>query len=143
MKVTFVPTTKGMNQKGFRMAKSKIITPGLSLGGDVEAVEHRRSPRVVGVKPAGSQVLVEVLTAQELANTNITISEKMDLKVPLQGYVRAAGPTFKETDWGFKVGDRVLISTNTAVMAPNYDGCHRDRFFMEPHSIRGVLSEEE
>lgn len=124
------------------MAKNKIITPGLSLGEHAVA-QHPRSPKVVGARPCGSQILVEVLTAQELANTNITISEKMDLKVPLQGYVRAVGPNFKETDWGFNVGDRVLISTTAAVIAPNYDDCYRDRFFMEPHSIRAVLSEEE
>ncbi len=97
-------------------------------------------PKITGVKPCGSQVLVEVLTVQELANTPITISEKTDLKVPLQGYVRATGPGYKGDEWGFKIGDRVLISGG-GVMAPNYDECHRDRFFMEPHAIKSVLSE--
>jgi co-chaperonin GroES (HSP10) len=128
------------------MAKnSKILTPGgLSLSSDVpllgEINPHPRSPLVTGVKPCGSQVLIEILTAQELANTNITISEKTDLKVPLQGYVRAVGPGFKGEEWGFKVGDRVLISGG-GVMAPAYDDCHRDRFFMEPHSVKSVLIE--
>lgn len=129
------------------MAKGKIFTPGsgLSLSSDIpllgiDPAPHPRSPLVTGVKPCGSQVLIEILTAQELANTNITISDKTDLKVPLQGYVRATGPGFKSDEWGFKVGDRVLISGG-GVMAPAYDDCHRDRFFMEPHAVKSVLIE--
>ena len=34
---------------------------------------------VKGVVPCNSQVLVEILTPQELMNTNLTISEKTDL----------------------------------------------------------------
>jgi len=132
---------KEMNQKGFRMGKSKIVTPGLSFGDDDDVFGHPKLLKVVGVKPVGSQVLIELLTAQELANTNIKISEKTDLKVPLQGYVRAVGPHFKQEDWGFKIGDRVLISGG-GVIAPNYDDTHRDRFFMEPHAVKSVLIEE-
>jgi co-chaperonin GroES (HSP10) len=97
-------------------------------------------PSVVGAAPVGSQVLVEILHPQELLGTTITISDKTDVKVPLQGYVRAVGPAVKLEDWGFKVGDRVLIS-GSGVMVPNHDDLHRDRFFMEPHSIKGVLAE--
>jgi len=121
------------------MAKSKIITPGLLLGSDPVA-EFPKSPKVVDLKPVGSQVLVELLTTQELANTTIAISEAVDLKVTLQGYVRAIGPGCKYEDWGFKVGDRVLISGG-GVIAPNYDGTHRDRFIMEPYTIKSVLIE--
>lgn len=99
-------------------------------------------PSIKGLSPCGSQVLVEVLTTQELMNTPLSISDKTELKVPLQGYVRAVGPGVKTDDWGFKVGDRVLISTSGAVMAPNYKGIARESFFMEPHSIKSVLAEE-
>ena len=125
------------------MAKSKILTPGNEFAPQevFNLGQHKSVPKIASVKPCGSQVLVEMLTAQELANTPITISEKTDLKVPLQGYIRATGPGFKSEDWGFKVGDRVLISGG-GVIAPNYDECHRDRFFMEPHAIKSVLVEE-
>ena len=53
----------------------------------------------------------------------------------------AVGPNVKLDDWGFRVGDRVLIS-GSGVMVPNYAKSHRESFFMEPHSIKGVLSEE-
>jgi hypothetical protein len=124
------------------MAKSKILTtdhdtfaadlPIVGQGGNV--------PKIKDVKPCGSQVLVEILTPQELMGTNLAVSNKVDLKVPLQGYVRAVGPGFKSDDWGFGLGDRVLIS-GSGVMAPAYDDCHRDRFFMEPASIKSVLVE--
>ena len=55
------------------------------VGADGECLSSVRT--VKGVTPCGSQVLVEILTPQELMNTNITISEKTDLKVPLQGYI--------------------------------------------------------
>jgi len=127
------------------MAKSKILSPsGLSISSTAPIIGQQTFtpvPEITGVKPCGAQVLIEMLTAQELANTPITISEKTDLKVPLQGYVRAAGPSFKSEDWGFKVGDRVLISGG-GVISPNYDESHRDRFLMEAHAVKCVLNEE-
>lgn len=98
-------------------------------------------PKIQNVKPVASQILVEILTPQEIMGTSLTISEKTDLKVPLQGYVRAVGPSFNGEGWGFNVGDRVLIS-GSGVIAPNYDGTHRDRFFMEPSAIKAVLYEQ-
>jgi len=98
-------------------------------------------PKISGLKPAGSQILVEILTANELMGTSLAITDKMDLKVPLQGYVRAVGPSFNSESWGYSVGDRVLIS-GSGVMAPNYDSSSRDRFFMEPTSVKSVLVEQ-
>jgi hypothetical protein len=97
-------------------------------------------PKVLAVRPTGSQVLVEILTAQELMGTTLTLAENTDLKVPLQGYIRGVGPSFNPDAWGFNLGDRVLISGG-GVLAPNYDDTHRDRFFMEPHAIKSVLLE--
>lgn len=99
-------------------------------------------PKIKDLKPVGSQVLVEILTPNEIMGTNLAISEKVDLKVPLQGYVKAVGPSFNSESWGFSVGNRVLIS-GSGVMAPNYDNSNRDRFFMEPTAIRSVLVEHE
>ena len=97
-------------------------------------------PKISGVKPTGSQILVEILTPNELMGTNLAITDKVDLKVPLQGYVKAVGPSFKPESWGYNVGDRVLIS-GSGVMAPNYDSSTRDRFFMEPTAVKSVLLE--
>lgn len=107
------------------------------VGLDGECISTVKS--VSGVKPCGSQVLVEILTPQELMNTNLSLSEKTDLKVPLQGYIRAVGPSFNEA-FGYKVGDRVLIS-GSGVMSPNHNNNHRDTFIMEPSAIKAVLIE--
>lgn len=106
-----------------------------------EYAEPKQVGTVVNVKPVGSQVLVEILTPQEMAGTTLLLTEKADLKVPLQGYITAVGPLCKNDDYGFCVGDRVLIS-GTGVKAPNYDNTHRDRYFMEPHAIKSVLIEK-
>lgn len=123
------------------MSKSKILTATGTVYDSSVIGAETLVPKIKLVKPTGSQVLVEILTPQEMMGTNLTVSDKVDLKVPLQGYVRATGPAFKADDWGFGVGDRVLISGG-GVMAPNYDDCHRDRFFMEPHAIKSVLVEK-
>jgi len=123
------------------MAKSKLVgSDGNSLL-DMHGNQVGESvPTLSGVSPCGSQILIEFLTAQELMNTSIIVSEKTEAKVPLQGYIRSVGPGVKLEDWGFKVGDRVLIS-GSGVMAPKYDNTPRDRFFMEPHAIKAVLIE--
>lgn len=123
------------------MAKSKILSPSGELFGAELVPAGSKIPKLSGCVPCGSQILVEILTPQEMMGTDLTVSDKLDLKVPLQGYVRAVGPAFNQDAWGFCVGNRVLISGG-GVMAPNFDGCHRDRFFMEPHAVKSVLVEE-
>jgi hypothetical protein len=98
-------------------------------------------PKISGVKPTGSQVLIEILTPNELMGTKLAITDKVDLKVPLQGYIKSVGPSFNPETWGFNVGDRVLIS-GSGVIAPNYDDSNRDRFFMEPTAVKSVLLEQ-
>ena len=122
------------------MSKSKILTAAGTVYDSAVVGGGASIPKIKTVLPTGSQVLVEILTPQEMMGTNLTVTDKVDLKVPLQGYIRATGPAFKSSDWGFGIGDRVLISGG-GVMAPNYDDCHRDRFFMEPHAIKSVLVE--
>ena len=115
------------------MAKLKISD---SFGNELT----NQVPKISDARPTGSMVLIELLTPQELMNTSVIVGDKTDLKVPMQGYVRAVGPAIKSDAWGFVVGDRVLIS-GSGVMAPHYDSCQRERFFMEPHAIKAVLTE--
>lgn len=106
----------------------------------VDGEEFCSIPAVADVRPCGSQVLIEMLTAQELMNTTLKLRDGTDPKVPMQGYVRAVGPNFNES-WGFKVGDRVLIS-GSGVLAPSAcSKAGRDSFLMEPVSVRAVLVE--
>lgn len=124
------------------MAKGKIIDVGLDTSGVLlgEPEQHPPAPKVKNVKPAGSQILVEILTEQEMMGTNLIVGNKHDMKIPLQGYIKAVGPKFKSEDWGFDVGNRVLIS-GAGVPSPNFDNSHRDKFLLEPHAVKGVVVE--
>lgn len=123
------------------MVKSKILTPvGSAFSNELSIVGGSAVPKVAGVRPCGAQVLIEFLTSQELLGTNLSVGDKIDLKVPMQGYVRAAGPNFRPSDYGFDIGDRVTVS-GSGVHVPNWDGSHRDRFLMEPHAVKGVIIE--
>jgi hypothetical protein len=118
------------------MSKNKILTPAGTVFNSAVPV-----PKIKSVKPCGAQVLIEFLTQQEMLGTTLVVNEKMDLKVPLQGYVRAVGPNFKSSDYGFDIGDRVTVS-GAGIHVPNWDGINRDRFLMEPTSVKGVIVEE-
>lgn len=87
--------------------------------------------------PCGYQILLELLTAQEMLNTKLILNENKTMR-EFQAVVLAVGPMLKE-DYGFKVGDRVLLS-GTGVPVPNYDNSERDKILMEPQSIKAVLS---
>lgn len=98
---------------------------------------------IIGVKPTGSQVLVEMLTEQEMLGTTMTlVGSKQQTKKneAYQGFVRAVGPSVQLDNWGFKIGDRVLIS-GSAVPCPNWDKGERDRVLLEPSAIRGVVEQ--
>jgi hypothetical protein len=104
-------------------------------------------PKVNGVKACGSQVLVELLNEDELIGTSLVIPKAKStngkaLDHAPQAYIVDMGPKVLEQDWGFKVGDRVVFSTNDFVPTPNYNQYHRDRGTLSPMAIRAVLSEK-
>ena len=104
-------------------------------------------PKINGLKPCGSQVLVELLNEDELIGTSLIIpkaktSAGKSLDHAPQAYIIAMGPKVLEQDWGFKVGDRVVFSTNDFVPTPNYNEYSRDRGTLGPMAIRAVLAEE-
>lgn len=92
---------------------------------------------VSSVKPAGNQVLLELLTAQEVLNTKIIVNESKAYK-EFQAIVLAEGPLAKCDQYGFKIGDRVILSGN-GVPVPNFDNTGRDRVLMEPNCVKAVL----
>jgi hypothetical protein len=120
------------------MSKSKILT---AAGTNFDThVIGSTVPKIKSVRPCGAQVLIEFLTSQEMLGTTLSVGEKIDLKVPMQGYVRAVGPNFKSSDYGFDIGERVTVS-GAGIHVPNWDNSHRDRFLMEPSSVKGVIIE--
>lgn len=99
-------------------------------------------PKVVDIIPCGTQVLVELLTPDEIIGTNLHVGK--DVKVAPQGVVLKVGPNANPNDWGFKVGDRVIISgmgtkvENGSCVAKKKD---REVTLLEPMSIKAVLVE--
>lgn len=103
--------------------------------------------KIKDVVAAGTQVLVELLTDQELMNTSLILANKGKnskggADYAAQGYIISIGASVKAQDWGIKVGDRVIISSGNCVPAPKREGCDRERYFMDPHAIKGVVIEE-
>jgi hypothetical protein len=97
-------------------------------------------PEVVGVKPAGTQVLVERLTPQEQSGAKtIQIMENAKQDGAPQGYVLDLGP--KVEGWGFEVGDRVVLTGNYTPL-PEVEGKNgRDLILVEPHQVKAILVE--
>ena len=98
-------------------------------------------PSIKGVKPAGSQVLVEVLTAQETLGTTIHLTDN-DASAAggaPQGYVKGVGPKV-QTDIGFEVGNRVVLTGNFTPI-PEFGDGHRPLILVDPHQIKAVLEE--
>jgi len=97
--------------------------------------------KIKDVKPTGSQVLVELLSAQEAIGTNLIIEGDSAHTGAPQAYVLDAGPTCSPENWGFKVGDRVLLQ-GKHVPLPNLPEWTRMRSLVEPTMIKAVLVEE-
>lgn len=100
--------------------------------------EFRPVKPVKGIRPMGSQVLIEQLTSQE-TNTSTIVTTGKSSDTP-QGYILGLGPMVPEM-YGLKVGDRVFFSSPYAVLPPVKKTGDRDRWCIEYTSIKGVLEE--
>jgi hypothetical protein len=102
-------------------------------------------PSVTGVKPCGTQVLVEILTSQEALGTKLVVSETASVSGAPQGYVLAVGPKVS-SDLGFQVGDRVTLHGNFTPLPEgqkfNKKNPDRPWILVEPHQIKAVFIEE-
>jgi co-chaperonin GroES (HSP10) len=96
--------------------------------------------KVVGCKPCGNQVLIELLTTQEMANTKLILNNtNKRAGAEYQAIVLGIGPQVDNKSYGFSVGDRVVISGN-AVPAPDYGPeTEREKVLVDPVAIKAVL----
>lgn len=133
------------HKKGLlKMAKNKILDlAGVPVDNgivDVDGQEIKKQlPKIIGVQPFGSMVLIEHLNADEALGTNLVISEETDVGSP-QAYVVGFGPKVPE-DCGLKIGDRVMLQ-GTYVPILNFDNHPRRRGLVEIHNIKAILVEE-
>ena len=96
--------------------------------------------KVVDCKPCGNQVLIELLTTQEMANTKLILNNtNKKLGAEYQAIVLAVGPQVNFESFGFKIGNRVVLSGN-AVPAPEYGPeTEREKVLVDPTAIKAVL----
>lgn len=96
------------------------------------------------IKATGTNVVVELLEANEILGLEGTIVLPKKTKVPaLQGVILDIGPQLATSDYGFKVGDRVVLD-GAFVPVPRYNdrSSERDICVFAPHSIKCVLDVE-
>jgi len=112
------------------------------LGADGEQVV-KKVPPLKDVNPCGSQVLVEVLTAQEALGTVLTLDADAAITGAPQGYVRKKGPRVS-SDWGFEVGDRVTLHGNYTPVTQQVcrENSHREWILVDPNQVKAVLVED-
>jgi hypothetical protein len=119
------------------MAKIKSIT-GEDLCPNI-------CPDIVDVIPCGTQVLVEVITAQEALGTTLSIQGNTAINGAPQGYIVGMGPKTAADEWGFKIGNRVTLHGNFTpvpeVKTIKRKPDHRLWILVEPHQIKGILVE--
>lgn len=113
------------------------------LGSDGEVA--CRVPAVVGVNPCGSQILVELLTAQEALGTILQIDSAASMNGAPQGYIISVGPKVP-SDLGFAKGDRVTLHGNYTPIPEGQKldrkNSHRPLILVEPQQIKAVFVEE-
>lgn len=119
------------------------MTKNTILGSDGEVA--KKVPSIVGVKPCGTQVLVELLTAQEALGTVLQIDSSASVSGAPQGYIISVGPKVP-TDLGFQKGDRVTLHGNYTPVPEGQKldrkNPHRPWILVEPHQIKAVFSED-
>jgi co-chaperonin GroES (HSP10) len=97
-------------------------------------------PKISGLRPLGSSVLIEILSEGEAIGTNLHVTKGTQVGAP-QAYIVSVGAGVKLEDCGFKIGDRVVVQ-GTFVPLPNYDKHDRMRGIVELHNLKCVLLEE-
>lgn len=95
--------------------------------------------KVTGIKAVGTTVLIEMLSVQEDAGSQLAIVGK-----PKQGRILDIGPAMLEAaKYGFAKGDRVLLQ-GTFTPVPKFPGGDtRDLVVVDPHMIKCVFTEVE
>ena len=97
-------------------------------------------PKITGVAPVGSQVLVEILNKDEVLGTKLHLVDNQDVMDTPQAYILAMGPRVKPEEWGFDVGNRIMLSGGF-VEAPKFNDSERQIGTIEPNSVKAVLEE--
>lgn len=122
----------------------KKSTGGVFLPGknddEVTAALAPRVPAVVGIHPAGSIILVELVSAEAVLATKLVLRE--DAKVGSeQAYIVEFGPCVKPDEVNLKVGDRVLLGVRPQPLQEAKQFTDKKLALIEIHNIKAKLEE--
>jgi len=99
-------------------------------------------PKITGIHPLGSNILVELLNAQELTSSQIIVSDDASTTGPPQAYVLEVGPSVNCPHVQGLVGKRVILE-GRGVTVPDFDGHDRLRLLVEYNVVKAILDEQE
>ncbi len=116
-------------------------------GTDGKAITSKKCPEVIGAKPCGSMVMVELLRPDEVMRTNIHLTEDVTPTGGPQAIVLSKGPKVPD-DYAFEAGNRVVLTGNfnLSIFTPLPDiknPSGREVVCCEPSAIKAVLQEAE
>ena len=93
--------------------------------------------KVVDYKAPGTTILVEMLSPEEAAGSQLATAGKST-----QGRIVDIGPSLETDKWGLAKGQRVLLQ-GTFVPVPKFPGGdERELVIVDPHMVKCVLVEE-
>jgi hypothetical protein len=106
---------------------------------------HQGLPEITDVNPVGNQILVEIITPDELmgpSKLHIPDSAKGGATVSgaPQAYVLKVGPSV-DPNWGVQAGNRIVLSGTFTPLPEAVSKNSRPRACVEPHTIKAVLVE--
>ncbi|MHA1948723.1 MAG: hypothetical protein ACW99G_03155 [Candidatus Thorarchaeota archaeon] len=111
-----------------------------------ELVSEKKCPELIGAKPAGCLVMVELLKPQEVMRTNLHLGDDVVPTGGPQAIILALGPRVPD-GYEYKIGDRVVLTGNfnLSIFTPlpdiqNESG--REVFCIEPSAIKAILIEK-
>lgn len=96
--------------------------------------------KIVGAKATGQNLLVELLTTNEVMQTTLTLGEKTKVDVP-QAYIIDIGPSVDKEKVGVNVGDRIILSGGFVPLPKALDS-DRQKGIIDCWSVKAVLKEE-
>lgn len=97
-------------------------------------------PKVAGVHPFGSKLLVEVLKADELLNTKLIVSDKTTLDGAPQAYIVELGPQVS-AESGLKTGQRIFWTGKGTQIEDPRGTNGRVRALLEVSNILAIIDE--
>lgn len=117
----------------------KLITPaGSEIALPVSATH--KAPKIKGVHPFGSKILVEALNPDEVLGTNLFVGKDTQVEGAPQAYIVELGPQIP-ADSGLQVGQRIYwTGKGTQVSDPRQT--NRVRALLEPHNVMAIIEED-